>query len=255
MKCSNCNHEFEDGMKFCPNCGSRVEEPQSLKCPKCGAEVAEGINFCHECGSPIGGKQPTKCSKCGMELEEGEKFCCNCGTPVGEISNLQSHDRVNTNVRGTTVRLCWDGGRRKPLWNNPITVYSENAKCGYFFPKDTFEKTFTNVSQNFDIQIEYGIGPFNKTDISLSLEQGHNYTCVFYLNTANGCGYELKDENGKTIQEDGDIGWLQCFLFFFIPLAGFIYYFIKKDFQPISAKAGLMIGFVNLGIALLNLLL
>ena len=254
MRCANCNTEVAEGTKFCPECGNRIELPQPLKCPQCDTVVAEGVKFCPECGSPITEPKPTICSKCGTEIEDGERFCSNCGTPVGGAPTLQPQPAYNTNQSGTTLHLCWDGERKQPFWSNPIIVYINNQKCAEFVPKEQFEKIFTNVSSDFNIQLEYGKGPFNKTDINLNLENGHNYTCVFFQNGTGTFGYELSDENGRLIKEDGNFSLWLLLLCLFVPLVGFVYFFIKKDVQPLSAKLGLIMGFGNLVLIILKLL-
>lgn len=255
MKCNHCNAEVAEGTKFCPECGNRIEQPQPLKCPQCNTIVDEGINFCPECGSPIAPPKPTICSKCGTEIEEGEKFCSNCGTPVFVSSTSQSGTTNNISQSGSTLRLCWDGERKQPVWNNPIFVYVNNQKCAEFLPKEKFEKTFTNESSNIEIQLEYGKGPFNKTSIKFDLEKKQNYTCVFFQNAAGTFGYELNDESGRLIKEDGNINLWQIVAFLLIPLVGFIYFFMKKDVQPIAAKMGLLMGFANIVFAILKLLI
>lgn len=156
MKCNHCNAEVAEGTKFCPECGNRIEQPQPLKCPQCNTIVSEDIKFCPECGSPIAQK-PTTCSKCGTEIEEGEKYCSNCGTPVDGASTSQPIAAYNTNKSGISLHLCWDGERKKLIMSNPIFVYTNNQKCAEFSPKESFEKTLSNVSPNFNIQLEYGV--------------------------------------------------------------------------------------------------
>lgn len=253
MKCNHCNAEVAEGTKFCPECGNRIEQPQPLKCPQCNTIVSEDIKFCPECGSPIAQK-PTTCSKCGTEIEEGEKYCSNCGTPVDGASTSQPIAAYNTNKSGISLHLCWDGERKKLIMSNPIFVYTNNQKCAEFSPKESFEKTLSNVSPNFNIQLEYGVGPFKKTDINMNLENGHDYRCVFFLNGTGTFGYELSDESGRLIKEDGNFSLWLTLLCLFIPLVGFVYFFIKKDVQPLSAKLGLIMGFGNLVLIVLNLL-
>ncbi len=49
MKCSKCHFDNREGIKFCEECGAKVE----LKCPKCGAEIPLGRKFCGECGHDL----------------------------------------------------------------------------------------------------------------------------------------------------------------------------------------------------------
>ena len=50
MKCPKCQFDNREGIKFCEECGAKVE----LICPKCGAEIPPGRKFCGECGHDLG---------------------------------------------------------------------------------------------------------------------------------------------------------------------------------------------------------
>ena len=50
MRCSGCESENPQGMKFCGNCGS----PLKSRCPKCGFENPPQFKFCGECAAPLG---------------------------------------------------------------------------------------------------------------------------------------------------------------------------------------------------------
>jgi len=49
MKCPKCKFDNREGIKFCEECGAKVE----LRCPKCGAEIPPGRKFCGECGHDL----------------------------------------------------------------------------------------------------------------------------------------------------------------------------------------------------------
>jgi len=67
MKCSKCQFENPEGMKFCGECGARLEEI----CPGCGFSNPPHFKFCGECGlnlrqsikvspeNPVGQKRPS----------------------------------------------------------------------------------------------------------------------------------------------------------------------------------------------------
>lgn len=50
MKCPRCQHENPDAVKFCGECGARLE----LICPRCQIANPPMNKFCHECGAPLG---------------------------------------------------------------------------------------------------------------------------------------------------------------------------------------------------------
>ncbi len=66
--CKNCGTKFEDGAKFCPDCGTPIgttqkvkqkksEERIQYKCPNCGAILSKEDTKCSECGYVIGYKK------------------------------------------------------------------------------------------------------------------------------------------------------------------------------------------------------
>ena len=55
MFCNNCGAEIEAGARFCPECGTTVQQDSGMKsfCPDCGAKLQPGSMFCGSCGSKI----------------------------------------------------------------------------------------------------------------------------------------------------------------------------------------------------------
>ena len=49
MNCPKCRLENREGVKFCEECGAKME----LVCPGCGAKIPWGTKFCGECGCQI----------------------------------------------------------------------------------------------------------------------------------------------------------------------------------------------------------
>jgi class 3 adenylate cyclase/tetratricopeptide (TPR) repeat protein len=49
MKCPRCQHENSSAVKFCGECGARLE----LLCPSCRASNPPTNKFCNECGAPL----------------------------------------------------------------------------------------------------------------------------------------------------------------------------------------------------------
>ena len=46
MKCPQCESDSREGVKYCEDCGARLE----LTCPRCAAQLPAGKRFCGECG-------------------------------------------------------------------------------------------------------------------------------------------------------------------------------------------------------------
>ena len=69
-------HALDKGLKFCPNCGTKLMK----ECPKCGYDVEDGVKFCPNCGALV--EVEHNCPNCGTTYEEGQKFCLECGTKL-----------------------------------------------------------------------------------------------------------------------------------------------------------------------------
>lgn len=87
IECSNCGAQIEENIKFCTECGNKMEstELEKLKCPNCSAELPKNTKFCTECGTKIA-EEPKEviCPKCSKKLPVDIKFCTDCGTRIGE---------------------------------------------------------------------------------------------------------------------------------------------------------------------------
>lgn len=51
-KCIKCGRGGDDGQKFCPQCGGKMEVPIT-NCPKCNKYLDETEKFCTECGTKL----------------------------------------------------------------------------------------------------------------------------------------------------------------------------------------------------------
>lgn len=55
----------------------------SLTCPSCSFRNPEGVKFCQECGSKLQTDAPAICPSCNAKLEPGTRFCGECGANIG----------------------------------------------------------------------------------------------------------------------------------------------------------------------------
>ncbi|MBW1800091.1 MAG: AAA family ATPase, partial [Deltaproteobacteria bacterium] len=55
MQCPECHSENREGVKFCEECGAKME----MECPNCGSKIPLGKKFCGECGQKLAPKPET----------------------------------------------------------------------------------------------------------------------------------------------------------------------------------------------------
>ena len=79
VQCPNCGNVLPSNAKFCLECGTKIEQPESneIICPACGKKTPKG-KFCMECGQLL----INKCPNCGADIPSGGKFCLECGTKL-----------------------------------------------------------------------------------------------------------------------------------------------------------------------------
>lgn len=70
-----------DGVKPAATQPRAHSQAGAIACPACGASNAPGVRFCSECGSRLEAEGPAKriCPSCGAEVEAGVRFCGECG--------------------------------------------------------------------------------------------------------------------------------------------------------------------------------
>ncbi len=83
MKCNHCEKEIQEGSRFCPYCGQKVE--QVIKCPNCGNSIRPGDIFCMSCGCKVGSAE--------TETQEQESGSNIHKTAPNEESNNSSMPR------------------------------------------------------------------------------------------------------------------------------------------------------------------
>jgi class 3 adenylate cyclase len=100
MKCSTCQFDNREGVKFCEQCGAKFE----IQCPKCRAKVPSTVKFCGECGCNL--TQPVK--PIPWELSFDEKLVkIQKYLPQGLTEKILSQkDRIEGERKQVTVMFC-----------------------------------------------------------------------------------------------------------------------------------------------------
>jgi class 3 adenylate cyclase/tetratricopeptide (TPR) repeat protein len=100
MKCPKCQFDNREGIKFCEECGAKME----LKCPKCGAEILLGRKFCGECGHDL--TLPSK--PISKELSFDEKLAKIQRYLPKDLTQkiLAQRDKIEGERKQVTVMFC-----------------------------------------------------------------------------------------------------------------------------------------------------
>ncbi len=82
---------FGDVLRQATEAARAQAEASQPTCPSCGNTASGGTKFCPNCGSQMQQAQPvaavsTTCPNCNSTVEAGQKFCSNCGTPAQSSS-------------------------------------------------------------------------------------------------------------------------------------------------------------------------
>ena len=100
MKCTHCQFENREGVKFCEECGAKFE----LECPACKASIPFGRKFCGECGH----KFEATFEKFPKELSFDEKLTkIQKYLPKGLTDKiLAQRDRIEGERKQVPVMFC-----------------------------------------------------------------------------------------------------------------------------------------------------
>ena len=102
MTCSRCGRENPDGLKFCQDCGNRLNAPAPATAPAPAAAPnhaatalveAPRVEVIPRPGAPAQGfaaAAEKRCVRCGTSNPHNGRFCANCGSPLpGDASAAQ----------------------------------------------------------------------------------------------------------------------------------------------------------------------
>jgi class 3 adenylate cyclase/tetratricopeptide (TPR) repeat protein len=100
MYCPKCQIENRDGIKFCEQCGAKME----LECPNCKAKIPLGKKFCGDCGHTLVQSSPAvpKDLSFDEKITKLQKYL-----PSGITEKILSQrNRIEGEKRQVTVMFC-----------------------------------------------------------------------------------------------------------------------------------------------------
>jgi double zinc ribbon protein len=101
MRCANCGFENPEGMAFCTECGTRLQQ----SCPSCGFENPAQAKFCGKCGAALGAEgKPAPAKK---PTRQGLPKARKAKRPAGSPATAKTHPAApEAERRQLTVMFC-----------------------------------------------------------------------------------------------------------------------------------------------------
>ena len=95
INCPKCHFENPDGMRFCVECGNKLE----ISCPNCGFKNAPSFKFCGECGQNLVAP-PKEITKAVIyvirnPLDVSVSFAHHTGYTINRIINIMSDNNYS----------------------------------------------------------------------------------------------------------------------------------------------------------------
>lgn len=236
MKCNNCNSEIPLDAKFCPNCGSKVDEDvlkQPHTCVKCHTPMPAEALFCPNCGEPVQSEKGRpqigdyyytdgtySHDKHPSKTVAGIVF----STETTEVE--KSHGWTHGQIVATKVASSWQFGPHEelPLPHKSIDLYDSEL----IFDKNGYEYTYSGftiqkkyeifeAARTFNVPLPYGISSgWYVPTIGQILDIFKNLLGRDIKETASGYSLSYKSIEEmldfKKILADTDAGFLFLFL-------------------------------------------
>jgi DNA-directed RNA polymerase subunit RPC12/RpoP len=100
MKCPECQSENRETVKFCEDCGAKME----MDCPNCSAKIPLGKKFCGQCGNNLSALSETTPKELSFDekLDKIQRYL-----PKGITEKVLSQkDKIEGERKQVTVMFC-----------------------------------------------------------------------------------------------------------------------------------------------------
>ncbi len=224
--CPNCNTQIEEDLKFCTDCGTKIEQNnnqqivEKMNCPKCSAKIPPNNKFCVECGTKIeqipvhNHDQKVVCPNCSIELPANTRFCIDCGAKIEHSVSLDHNQEIIcpgcSKTLPANTRFCTSCGREI---NQSTEGYSDKIKSNVLKEEnvDSINKigneTIKGIGGLFNKATSKG-GMLNKfsAEVDTAITGKNKDYSKGYL-YCRDCGGYYKLEKGES---PDDFGSCQC---------------------------------------------
>jgi class 3 adenylate cyclase/tetratricopeptide (TPR) repeat protein len=125
-----------------------------MQCPKCQLENREGVRFCEECGA----KMELVCPGCGASIPPGKKFCGECGHPLSDTSkptpkNLTPKD-LTFDEKLAKIQKYLPGNITEKILSQRNRIEGERKQVSVLF---TDMAGYTTMSEKLDAEEVYSL--------------------------------------------------------------------------------------------------
>ena len=149
ITCAACGHENNEGLKFCCECGGKLET--EAVCAACGHANKAGIKFCSQCGKPLSGAAAGAAVTIKLDAEAYRK-----GAPMNVTVTGVSEHMVSTNAFVAIYRADapYDG------WMDYRSLSAGNCQLEFEAPRDF---------GNYEMRAFRKDGPYDNTTFVTSV--------------------------------------------------------------------------------------
>lgn len=99
-----------------------------MKCPKCQFENIEGVKFCEECGT----KMEVQCPSCDAFIPLGKKFCGECGHNL-TLSPKPSPKALSFDEKIAKIQLYLPNGLKEKILSQKDKIKGEHKQVTIMF--------------------------------------------------------------------------------------------------------------------------
>ena len=155
-------------------------------CPNCQASVREGLRFCEDCGAKLDG---LRCAECGAPVSPGKGFCGRCGSTAGEAAPPESTPTTGplpelptsfADGRYEVKRFLGEGGKKK-VWLAHDNDLDRQVAIGIIKTEGLDEASRTRITREAQAMGRLGDHPHVMPIYDVGQEDGQTYMVQPYM--------------------------------------------------------------------------
>lgn len=129
--CEHCGKQLKDSAKFCPGCGTPIQDeeaPKTLRCPHCGEPLEAGAVFCDACGARLGEPSAPPAPKAEAQspaqpVENAKETTEYLGRVVHLEQTVYALDRAIDQIQGKIQKMGHRLNFQKPVLPGEVELF------------------------------------------------------------------------------------------------------------------------------------